>query len=56
MELSAAVKGGGEELRCNNHLTAMEAASPTVSTHKIHLEASTHMVMLVGRRISMIGA
>ena len=56
--LAASVKVGGEEFRCTNRLTAMEAATTTVATHKIlmteYLEASTHMVMLLGRRRSMI--
>ena len=59
MALAAAVKGGGEEFRYTSRLTAMEGDTPTVTTHTIlwmnYLEASTYMVMLVGRRRSMIG-
>ena len=57
--LAAALEGGGEEFRCTSRLTDIEAATPTVTTHTIlrtdSLEASTHMVMSVGRRRSMIG-
>ena len=58
MAPSAAVKGRGEKLRCTNHLTSMELTTPKVTTHTIlrmdSFKASTHMVMLVVRRRSMI--
>ena len=57
--LAAAVKGGGEEFRRTNRLTAMEEATPTVTAHTFiiteSLEASTHMVMLVRRKRIIIG-